>query len=113
MKRWHEWNDASHAGCLGRKGEVDAPVQVVLLDVGEELAVGRPAGIGSGAGPRCHVIRPLAEGKCLESIVIIVQGQPDLLQVVGALGAVGRFAHFLHGRQQQGDQDANDGDHDQ
>jgi hypothetical protein len=36
-----------------------------------------------------------------------------LLQVVGALGAAGRFAGRLHGGQKQRHEDADDGDHDQ
>jgi hypothetical protein len=40
-------------------------------------------------------------------------GEADLLEVVGALDACGRFADFLHGRQQQSNQDGNDGDHHQ
>jgi len=39
-----------------------------------------------------------------------VQGQAELLQVVDALGATGRLAGRLHGRQEQGDQHADDGD---
>ena len=45
--------------------------------------------------------------------MVIVQGEPDLLQVVDALGTAGRLAGGLDGRQQQGDQDRDDGDHDQ
>src|SRR5215510_10232291 len=43
----------------------------------------------------------------------IEDASADLLEVVGALGPVGRLAHSLHGRQQQPDQDGNDGDGDQ
>ena len=39
--------------------------------------------------------------------------QPELLEVVGALGAPGGLARRLHGRQQQGDQYRDDGDDDQ
>ena len=37
----------------------------------------------------------------------------QLLQIVGALRPTGRFAACLHGRQQERDQDADDGDHHQ
>jgi len=36
-----------------------------------------------------------------------------LLEVVSTRGAGGRLANFLHGRQQQADQDRNDGDDDE
>jgi hypothetical protein len=42
-----------------------------------------------------------------------VQGQADLLQVVGAFHAVGGFADLLHRRQQEPHQDADDADHDE
>jgi hypothetical protein len=42
-----------------------------------------------------------------------VDGQADLLEVVGALHAVGRLAHLLHGGQEQADQDGDDGNHHQ
>ena len=42
-----------------------------------------------------------------------VHGQSNLLEVVVALRAAGRLAGGLHGRQEQGDQDADDGDDDQ
>jgi len=42
-----------------------------------------------------------------------VTGERDLLQVVLGRHAGGGFADFLHGRQQQADQDGDDGDHHQ
>jgi hypothetical protein len=46
--------------------------------------------------------------------MIVVQGNSDLLQVVGALGAPCRLAGRLDGGQKQGDQDGDDGnDHQQ
>ncbi len=47
------------------------------------------------------------------SRVVIVRGQAELLDVVDALRASCRFAGRLHGGQQQGDQHANDRNHDQ
>src|SRR5205823_6630033 len=41
------------------------------------------------------------------------RGQAKLMQIVLALEAVRGFAHFLHGRQQQAEKNANNGDHDQ
>ena len=45
--------------------------------------------------------------------MVVVQGQADLLEVVGALDAPRRLAGRLDGRQQQGDQDRDDRDDDQ
>jgi hypothetical protein len=46
-------------------------------------------------------------------IGVQVQGNADLFEVVLAAGAAGRFAHFLHGRQQQAEKDRDNGDHHQ
>src|SRR5262249_28772820 len=46
-------------------------------------------------------------------VVIRLQGDADLLEVVGTLGAVGGLPHFLHGREQQADQHGDDGDDDE
>ena len=46
-------------------------------------------------------------------LVIVVHRQADLLEVVDALGPAGRLAGRLHGRQEQGDQHGDDGDHHQ
>ena len=45
--------------------------------------------------------------------VVIVHRQSNLLQIVQALGPPRRFPRRLNGGQQQGDQDADDGDHHQ
>jgi hypothetical protein len=52
-------------------------------------------------------------GKNLMHIVIVVQRHAELLEVVLAARAAGRFAGGLNRRQQQANQNANDGDHDQ
>ena len=44
---------------------------------------------------------------------VVMHAQADLLQIVRALRAPGRFAGRLHGRQQQRHQHADDGDHHQ
>src|SRR5205807_4940018 len=46
-------------------------------------------------------------------VVVVVEGQPDLLKVVLATHAGGRLADLLHGGQQQADQNGDDGDHHQ
>ena len=48
-----------------------------------------------------------------ERVVMVVQGQAELLEVVGALHPAGRLARRLHRGQQQRDQDADDRDHHQ
>src|SRR5262245_26569339 len=44
---------------------------------------------------------------------MLVAGQADLLEVVGALDAAGGLAHLLHRRQEQPDQHRDDADHHQ
>ena len=46
-------------------------------------------------------------------VVVVVQGDAELLQVVDALGATGGLAGRLDGGQEQGDQDGDDRDHHQ
>ena len=48
-----------------------------------------------------------------DGIVVVVEGEAQLLHVVGALGAAGRLAGRLDGGQEQGDQDGDDRDDDQ
>ena len=45
--------------------------------------------------------------------MVAVHAQADLLEVVLALRACGRFADLLHGRNEQPDQDGDDGDDDE
>ena len=56
---------------------------------------------------------PSPQGSALIGAVVVVHGQPDLLEVVGALGPPGRLAGRLHRREQQRDQHGDDGDDDQ
>ena len=46
-------------------------------------------------------------------IVGVVHRQTELLEVVGTLNPPCRLADFLHGRQQEADEDGDDGDHDE
>ena len=85
------------------------PADVALLDVVEREcppAMDGTAGVARSRGAR-RVGRSREEAV---RIVIVLHGQPELLQVVGALHAVGGFANLLHGRQQQSDEDRDDGD---
>ena len=62
-----------------------------------------------GGTDRSH--RP--RGKRAERVVVVVGGQAELFEVVGAGHAAGGLASRLHRRQQDSNQDANDGDDDQ
>src|SRR5262249_14097203 len=55
-------------------------------------------------------VPPAVAREAAVGVVKEVQGQADLLEVVLARGAVGRFANFLHGGQQQENQRRHDGD---
>jgi hypothetical protein len=85
----------------------DLIVQRGLLD--ERQNHRSPTPPASIAGTHVQHLR----GKDFERVVVVVRGQPKLLEVVAALHTTRGLASGLHGREQQGDQDANDGDHDQ
>jgi hypothetical protein len=53
----------------------------------------------------------LAEGVNLVRIVVVVNGNGELLQVVFALRSAGCLPSLLHGRQEQGNEDRDDCDH--
>jgi hypothetical protein len=78
------------------QGRVDADRLLRLVDVGIRLQ----------AVPSTH-----REGAI--DIMVIVQGEADLLEVVDALGASGGLAGRLDGGQQQRDQHGDDRNHDQ
>ncbi len=76
----------------------DEPViEGLLLYVGQDLD--GPSGPGA-----------ILVGKLLIYIVVVVQGQANLLEIVDALRACSGLADFLNGRQEQADEDGNDGD---
>ena len=92
----------------GRLPEVEQVLQIRLLDVGQQSRVNRePLHIGDvilRVGHRQTAVHPL----------VVVQRQPQLAQVVLALGAAGRLTRLLNRRQQQRHQNADDGnDHQQ
>jgi hypothetical protein len=62
--------------------------------------------------PAVRVLRA-AHREDVVGAVIVVQGQADLLQVVGALGPPSGLAGGLDGGQEQADQDRDDRDHDE
>ena len=68
-------------------------LEVVLLQEGQE--------------ERCPTVRmrvaDLTRRKESLDVVVILQSQPNLLQVVGAIDAIGGLTNLLHGGQQQRD----------
>ncbi len=91
---------------VGALREVDAPIDIVLLDERQQLrhaAPTLPIPGGAIAGGREHAILRL----------VVHDRQADLLHVIHALGTVRRFPCRLHGGQQQRDENADDRDHDQ
>ena len=120
LPRWYPDRVArpgSVAFCERREAEVDGVVdgwsppiwgRIRARQLRGSLA-GRPrptAVAGSG------LITPPERERAV-GVVVVVQGQADLLEVVDALGAAGGLAGRLHGRQQQADQDGDDRDHHQ
>ena len=84
-------------------------------DLGGEIVEAKIAGIAVG---RDHFrLRPGRAGELKREGIVLgligMQGQADLLEVVRALGAAGRFAGGLDGGQEQAGQDREDRDHDQ
>jgi hypothetical protein len=51
---------------------------------------------------------PSSAGKTTVSGLMVQGGQPDLLEIIGALDPVGRFADLLDGGQEEADQDRDD-----
>jgi hypothetical protein len=49
----------------------------------------------------------------LPNVVIILDGNPELLEIVAALSAAARFASGLDSREQERYEDTDDRDHDQ
>jgi hypothetical protein len=43
--------------------------------------------------------------------MVVVQGEPQLFEVIGTLDSRPGGTHLLHRRQEQADQDRDDGDH--
>jgi hypothetical protein len=84
---------------------IQETVGILLFHVREQVHYrgdARRVGEADGSGADRHT---------LPSVMVILHGQPDLLEIVDALGAAGSFARRLHGREQQTNQHADDGDH--
>src|SRR5262249_2301917 len=86
----------------GAGGETESVVKVGLLDEREDVDV--PAQL-IGEFP--------CLGKAAVGVVVVVQGQTELLEVIGTLDSGGGLADFLRGRQQESNENGNDGDHHQ
>lgn len=89
--------------------EIVFVVEGCLIEVGEEICdpatmflVGRPVGIEEVVG-----------GEAFVNVVIVEEGQADLVEVVTAGGASCGFASLLDGREEEGDQEGDDGDDDE
>src|SRR5262249_47923851 len=86
-----------------------------LIEIGKQ---GNPSGeiLDSGCRQGFHSTasgRLCAVWEHIGLLVIVVQGQSDLLQIVLALRPSCCLAGLLNGRQQQGDEDSDDRDHHQ
>jgi hypothetical protein len=84
------------------RGLADLPVQAFLLDERQDE---------DGPGELVVVVGRL--GHRPVGVVVVMDGQGDLLDLVLALGAGGGLADLLDGGQQQPDQDGDDGDDDE
>src|SRR5262249_10186564 len=78
-------------------------VKVVLLDVGKDQD--RPGGAA--------ILVQTAGGEEAVVAVEVVDGQPELAEVVGAGAAVGGLAHSLDGRHEECNEYGDDGNDDQ
>src|SRR5688572_2482034 len=78
----------------------------VLLDVREDgLHPGAPALVLSSRPGIILDVHVLAGRKDLAGVMVVVKGQANLLEVVGALQTCGRLANLLDRGDKQGDQD--------
>src|SRR4029077_8473562 len=94
--------------------EINLVIDVALLQIGQQEGGPAPSrsyvvvrGTAGHSGGFLVAV-DVAGRETLERVVVMVQSKADLLEVIGALGAIGGFAHFLYGGQQQGNEDAND-----
>src|SRR5579872_7444105 len=77
-------------------------------------AVGVAVGVRDAArAARREGITDVRRGNDRVHRVIRVERNADLVQVIAALCAAGRFARLLHGGKEERDQDGDDGDDDQ
>src|SRR5581483_7643916 len=99
-----------------RRGDlrVDRVVEHVrLLDVRGELVHPRPADPVVGVAARLGRTVGPGPREPHQRVVVVVQTEPDLLEVVHALAAGGRLPDLLDRGKEQADQDGDDGNDDQ
>src|SRR5262249_23738965 len=108
---------AARVVVVQRRSHVGAGTVVVrrppyLAGAGVGRRRGQRLAVGVGAAlPRRRAEAVARDGA--QGVVVVVDGQADLVQVVGALDAVGRRPHALDGGQQEADEDGDDGDDDE
>ena len=85
-------------------------IKVGLLEVGQQ-GDKRAETTRTANGTVQVVIRVRFSGRnCVEGVVVVVDRNPQLLQIVAALRAAGGLASLLDGRQKQRHQNCDDGD---
>src|SRR5262249_6107421 len=103
-------------GAVAAEVVLPAPGHGVLFDIRQEQPrPGAPAAAtrcdpGAGGGPDLRAALSFPPGQLGVGVVVIVHGQADLFEVVGAVHAGGRLADLLRRRQEQAKQDGDDGD---
>jgi len=121
-----------HEYAVNYAANLKALINKVRLDFGADMrfVIGRIDDWPWGAAADCELVRaaqqtvaeaavgvadpiapPAAGREESVAVVMVVESQSDLLEVVDALHPPRGLAGGLHGRQEQGDQDANDRDH--
>jgi hypothetical protein len=95
--------------------EIELIVQRSAVNVRQEICGPRPAAaaVAVGAGREVGRSMLMPDRKDVERIVVVVQGEAELVQVVLALRPAGGLARLLNRRQQQRDQDGDDRNHHQ
>ena len=73
----------------------------------------RPEAVRPGDDPGRRAGQQQLGRQRVDRLLVVVQRDPELLQVVRALAAAGRLAGLLDRREQERDQDADDRDHDE
>src|SRR5205807_2123460 len=76
-------------------------VQRGIVEIGKQKRIGAPALPRKTATAVRAAAAPLPRGQNVVDIMIIVQGQSELLQIVLALRSAGRFASLLNGWQKK------------
>ena len=98
-------------GRLANVAERRQPVDVILLDVRQDVVEEISLLVDS------TVLRSRSISAERRELVVcrmvVVQANPNLLQVVLTLGPSGGFAHFLNGREQESDENRDDRDDDE